>query len=81
MDWQPIETAPRNPTGTHGHRADLDVDLWHKRQGRLANCYWLDEYAAWFCRSGGRAYNMGPDDNFTHWMPLPPAPTTGDTHE
>jgi hypothetical protein len=72
--WQGIETAPRNPVGTMGLRGDLDIDLWHKQQGRVANCFWWAEFGAWFARSGGRAFNMGDDTAFSHWRPLPAPP-------
>jgi hypothetical protein len=80
-DWQPIETAPRDG---HGWDAERDVDLWHKRQGRVADCYWLSEpplhrkdepfMPCWMARRGGTAYNMGTDADFSHWMPKPKAP-------
>ena len=69
--WQPIKTAPRNGDG---HHAERDVDLWHKKQGRLADCFWDGIFHAWFSRSGGRAYNMGGDEYFTHWMKVPEPP-------
>jgi hypothetical protein len=71
--WQPIDTAPRDG---HGHHAERDIDLWHKRQGRLADCFWSPYFRAWMSRSGGNAYNMGGDECFTHWMPKPPPPLT-----
>lgn len=74
--WRTIDSAPRNPAGTFGHNSALDIDLWHNKQGRLADCFWWEEHSAWFSRSGGRAYNMGGDENFSHWMPLPDAPST-----
>lgn len=71
VEWQPIRTAPRNG---HGHHADRDVDLWHKTQGRMANAFWNEEAKAWLVRSGGRAYNVGGDERFSHWMTLPKPP-------
>jgi len=73
--WRTMETAPRNPPGTMGHRGDLDVDLWHTGYNkRLADCFWWAERNAWFSRSGGMAFNMGGDDNFSHWCPKPSSP-------
>lgn len=66
--WAPMETAPKNPAGTYGHRGDLDIDLWHTSGRRYADCFWWEEKGAWFVRSGGRAYNAGRDADFTHWM-------------
>ncbi|MBC22296.1 MAG: hypothetical protein CMJ32_00060 [Phycisphaerae bacterium] len=69
--WRPIDTAPRDG---HGHHSDRGIDLYHAEQGRVADCYWRPEFKAWFKRTGGRAYNMGADDRFTHWRPKPSAP-------
>jgi len=66
MNWQPIETASRH--------AEWDIDLWHKEQGRVADCFWDMDLHTWMARSGGRAYNMGGDDRFTHWMNKPEPP-------
>lgn len=72
--WQPIETAPRNG---QSHNAEYDIDLWdfgHRR--RLTDCFWRDGFKAWFSRSGGRAFNMGGDECFSHWRHKAEAPTT-----
>lgn len=79
MEWQPIETAPRDGT---------DVDLWVEVSGvpedtawgesrRVTNCYfengdWL-EFTCLRCSTGSGLV----EDQYsraTHWMPLPPAP-------
>lgn len=71
--WRPMSSAPKNPAGTFGHRGDLDVDLWSKRQGRFANCFWWEEKGAWFSRSGGMAYNVGTDEDHEFWSrPITP---------
>ena len=63
MEWQPIETAPKD-----GRR----VDLWLSspdgvEQWRETNCWWSDVYKLWF--------NLrGRWDCATHWMPLPEPP-------
>lgn len=72
--WKPMKDAPKNVAGVQGHRSDLDIDLWHIEQGRLTDCFWYAEFHAWFARSGGQAYNMGGDENFTHWMAKPEDP-------
>ncbi len=73
-EWRSIKTAPKDGSF---------VDLWHVSQGRFADCRWLRHALpkvdgqptfAWFKQSGGRAYNMGLDVVFTHWMPLPEPP-------
>lgn len=71
--WRPIETAPKDGTF---------ADLWHRDQGRVANCRWLTNalgFTAWHAQQGGRGWNMGEDDNFTHWMPLPASPSNPTT--
>ena len=69
MEWQPIETAPKDGTEvlvcrTYGERRT--------------------EYAVAHCYEGGEWHDMGdigwagmyggPDNQPTHWMPLPEAP-------
>jgi hypothetical protein len=67
MDWQPIETAPKDGT---------EIDLWSPICKRIPDCKWLDRYATgWFTR-GDRGWEeistamISP----THWMPLPAPP-------
>lgn len=69
MDWQPIETAPKDGTyillGGCKHGPAVRIGYWgpgrydHRR--REYERGWAD----------GPAYGFNP----THWMPLPPAPT------
>lgn len=67
--WHPIGSAPKTPASMHGWRADLDIDLWHiVHQKRYPDCFWREEHKAWFSRSGGRAYCVGTDADFSHWM-------------
>lgn len=68
MDWQPIETAPKDGTRVLliGHRgAEADIGNWsmHGRYDRSTKRYGI----CWGC--AGIAYV-----NPTHWMPLPPPP-------
>lgn len=66
--WKPIDTAPKDGSF---------VDLWHKSGTRYANCRWFTNslgYTCWHIQPGGRAYNAGPDTEYTHWMPLPSPP-------
>lgn len=81
MNWQPIETAPRN--GTY-------VDLWvsGEFEGRRADCYW--GVPTHSCGEHGNScdsewhfadndwidatFNAPLNEVPTHWMPLPPAP-------
>ena len=71
--WRGIESAPK----THCHDGPL-IDLWHKTQGRIPNCFWQTKNGcnSYWCTSPG-GYNVGNDENFTHWrsIPLPPKNT------
>ncbi len=85
MDWQPIETAPKDGSV---------IDLWVTCQSdarRVPDAYWSHEgFQYGPVRQDGKpgwaAANMGydgcdgyaddPEDGqrATHWMPLPPSP-------
>jgi hypothetical protein len=55
MEWQPIETAPRDGTV---------VDLWCKDGFRMTDQWWDDSDgdACWVC--------LFDDRMFTHWKPI-----------
>lgn len=57
--WQPIETAPKDGT---------IVDLLTKDGVRVTDEWWKEDDGEgfWSC--------LLPDDEFTHWMPLPAPP-------
>ena len=76
MDWQPIETAPKDgtsvlmfyPCGRHDHE-------WNDFEGRYEAVMAVmacDDRGIWH----GYYEATGPDGYPTHWMPLPPAPTS-----
>lgn len=74
MNWQPIETAPKD-----GTRVDLwmhDVD--HPAGYRMADARWEDDrwQVAWrFWVEGGGQDSKGRwHIRATHWMPLPEPP-------
>jgi hypothetical protein len=63
MDWQPIETAPRDGT---------PILLW-------AHMDWRDELipvTGWYARGSGEWVCHADWFNPTHWMPLPVPPAT-----
>lgn len=74
MEWQPIETAPKDGTA---------IDLWAAQGFRLTSCAW--DFVEFSCADGsgsdvqgwtnteghGSVEGAGP---FTHWMPLPAPP-------
>lgn len=75
QSWIPLdENVPR----------DREIDLWRKYDDdevftshRMTNCrYYTNSsgFTAWHSRIGGRACNVGGDENFSHWMEIPGAP-------
>ena len=60
MDWQPIETAPKDGTQCLGF-----VPSYYQGKGGCALVLWLN--GQWM---DGKAWACKP----THWMPLPPPP-------
>ena len=60
--WQPIETAPKDGT---------QIDLWHKKYGRITNCMFDD--GDWF-ENDGWGFAVEQARLITHWMPIPEAP-------
>ena len=82
MNWQPIETAPKNT----GHKIEYiliaegavlpDLVVWHgKRKPKVGphDIYqaWVrDIPEGWFNVGGSRSRIINP----THWMPLPEPP-------
>ena len=61
MEWQPIETAPKDGT---------TVDLWHRKHGRVVDAWW-DSYG-WDDEEKWIAYVGGEKPDFTHWMQILP---------
>ena len=71
MDWQPIETAPKDRTIlVYGQPTDIP-ELQFTGPGTFT-AYW-DEIDSAFCLTGGTW--RGPFIKPTHWMPLPPLPS------
>ena len=80
-EWQPIETAPKDGTrvmlwrgpANFGNRAEMVITEWHDG----AWC-WPDGVGSVSTHGEWTEDDIlnGYEDavNFTHWMPLPPAP-------
>jgi hypothetical protein len=75
MNWQPIETAPRNGTW---------VLIWPKYASNplvaeFSNNRWYGCYEHYKVSCGrwceGGSVDTWPNLNPTHWQPLPPPPT------
>ena len=62
-DWQPIETAPQNTPVLVLERPEFPVCVAIYKTGGYPTGWVLDAYDA---------IELRP----THWMPLPPIPTT-----
>ena len=84
MEWQPIETAPKD-----GTKVDL---LYPYPRGRTIDCWWENEgplAGFWLQRNrpkwkNGELLPEGewdiatlPNMQPTHWMPSPPLPPSG----
>lgn len=67
-EWSPIADAPHDGDGA---RSWLDVDLWHRENGRVADCRWNADEGFWVDRAGR---NVGTDEDFTHWRRVPAPP-------
>lgn len=67
MEWQPIETAPKDGTDIIAYFPDayekIDIVRWEQNQ------YHGDSWAYARCVDG-----LQTSENATHWMPLPPPP-------
>ena len=59
MDWQPIETAPKDAT---------PILMWHAPNWTLIGWFYEDGS---FYRTDGLSFNRKDP---THWMPLPDPP-------
>lgn len=68
-EWQPIETAPKDGTEIVGH--DAKTGTSH------VTCVWR---GGWY-DPDDHYYSEAPEFIPTHWMPLPPPPTTQGAEE
>lgn len=78
MEWQNIETAPKNPEGkVSGPR----VLVWDKRSLKIVHAFWTTAYlnnqltTGWAAWSGSGAEYPLLTHHITHWIPLPELPT------
>ncbi len=77
MEWQPIETAPKDGRTIliYGKPEDLEINgavLTCYKQAAIYTAAW-DEIDNAFCLSGGSW--LGPFVEPTYWMPVPPKPS------
>jgi len=82
MQWQPIDTAPRDGTEILGYRYDCGVILirWDAPENFLTEkeCETLGESAgeySWIIADFVCGDRLEGSEVPTHWQPLPPPPT------
>ena len=90
MEWQPIETAPRDGTPIQvkipGHGSDNVVawfdDLMDSDGQSCGGWHWMEDNEPPDCWTDGICWASNADDvasvQPTHWMPLPPPPAQED---
>lgn len=73
MNWQPIETAPKDGTEIIAMYMHIDTQIVH-------NAFWLEDEegkdTGWWSYDKSEVSRVQLDDYWTptHWMPLPPPP-------
>ncbi len=65
MEWQPIETAPRDKAM---------IDIWAKQWNAKTDEFEFRRFAGCFFDESGNIWGMPTDYRATHWMPLPEPP-------
>jgi hypothetical protein len=68
MEWQPIESAPRDETWLLLYWGDEQP--WQVEANGMALGFWSIEGADWFDSEAASNPLLAP----THWMPLPAPP-------
>lgn len=75
MEWQPIESAPKDGTPVlicrpNASRKKVCEAVWATPWDGAPDdqCYWMTPHGV-----AGRGYTILPT-SVTHWMPLPPPP-------
>lgn len=69
-EWQPIETAPKEPLRTYGRNQHGPLILAYPVNRQVDTVeWWQTDRASNFLDGGGNAAHP------THWMPLPAPPT------
>lgn len=72
MDWQSIESAPKDETWVILFFADRAP--WQAEADGMVLGFWSEEYGAWFdSEAASNALNESVEP--THWMSLPAPPT------
>jgi hypothetical protein len=82
-EWQPIETAPKNPEGKfYGPR----ILVYCTADGLPWPAYWGQAYktddatnGTWYCCDDASDNNEFGVKDISHWMPLPTPPKDNET--
>jgi hypothetical protein len=72
MNWQPIETAPKDGTQLllwEQYDAEPFIGYWHGRRDR-----WAASTTYYDTDGNACVVDRVCSDGVTHWMPLPPPP-------
>lgn len=81
MEWQPIETAPKDGTRIMLWRGYPRFGFWQE----MVIAQWFNDSWRWpdprenasthdVWSEDDLYYGFEDEENFTHWMPLPPPP-------
>lgn len=70
MEWQPIETAPKDDLVLLSDGFTVGEGFWHDG----SECYGHRGIAGWFWESDRANLLIASNAHATHWMPLPPPP-------
>jgi hypothetical protein len=66
MEWQPIETAPRDGSRFH---------VWHSHYGLLTGSASMQsDHGGWLIVSDGNRSSWKGSHSVTHWFPFPDPP-------
>lgn len=72
MEWQPIETAPKDGTAILAYAPDIGRGFYGVAQWAHSDPDFPQTVPGWFW-----PFAIRP----THWMPLPPPPTASHSNE
>lgn len=73
MDWQPIETAPKDGTDILCWLPPLESDPQRRPEGEMVVAYWFKDGWSFAADKFGAAIMCKP----SHWKPTPEPPSAG----
>lgn len=69
MNWQPIETAPKDGTRVLGYGM-----MPYEKEPGIGTIAWDLDYKQWQCEPTEASEYLPEKCDVTHWMPLPEPP-------